>query len=332
MPVSATVQQINHERVIGLATDTSRVEVWPTRGFNCATWQIRKADGSWGDILFSMPDWIENPVPTRSGHPILFPFPNRLARGRMTFQGRSYQLPLTESTRAHAIHGFTPRVPWRVLGTGTTGDTAFVIGQFRMSDHVEHSRDLWPGDLTLTVTYLLSEMNFDVRAELENRGDEIAPYGLGYHAYFRHPLAPHEEGIDRCRYRSRASLIWECDANIPTGSLSPIPDNLDFRIERPLATTVFDTLLTGMSTAAGLNDVGSLAHPDFPGRVVVMADETFPHLVVFTPPHRRAIAIEPYTCATNAANLDETRPHGWRSLAPGLKMKHDVSYRWVATP
>lgn len=332
MPVSATVQKINHERVIELTTDTSRVEVWPSRGFNCATWQIRKANGSWADILFSMPDWIENPVATRSGHPILFPFPNRLACGRMTFQGRSYQLPLTEATRTHAIHGFTPRVPWRLLGTGTTSDSAFVIGQFRMSDHFEHARDLWPGDLTLTVTYLLSEMNFDVRAEVENRGDEISPYGLGYHAYFRHPDAPQGEGIDRCRYRSPASLIWDCDANIPTGRLLPIPSNLDFRTERPLATTVFDTLLTGMSTSVGLNDVGSLAHPDNPGRVIVMADETFPHLVVFTPPHRKAIAIEPYTCATNAANLDDTRPHGWRTLAPGLKTNHVVSYRWVATP
>src|SRR6476660_10537741 len=91
-----------------------RAEVWPQWGFNCLKWQVRGDDAHWRDILFHMPDWEANPVPTRSGHPILFPFPGRLRDGRLTFDGKTYQLPLTDSTEQHAIHGFTPRNKWRV--------------------------------------------------------------------------------------------------------------------------------------------------------------------------------------------------------------------------
>ena len=94
-------------------TGTVRAEVWPQWGFNCLKWQVREPDGAWADILFHMPDWEANPVPTRSGHPILFPFPGRLREGKLDFEGKTYQLPLNEGTKKHAIHGFTPRNPWR---------------------------------------------------------------------------------------------------------------------------------------------------------------------------------------------------------------------------
>jgi galactose mutarotase-like enzyme len=49
-------------------------------------------------------------------------------------------------------------------------------------------------------------------------------------------------------------------------------------------------------------------------------------LVVFTPPHRRAFALEPYTCATDAANLGDKG--GWRVLAPGATERLVVEL-WV---
>ena len=94
----------------------ARAEVWPFLGFNCLRWEVRTASGGLGSALHVAPDWAANPVPTRSGHPILFPFPNRLRGGQFPFEGRTVQLPLNESTGRHAIHGFTPRAAWRVVG------------------------------------------------------------------------------------------------------------------------------------------------------------------------------------------------------------------------
>src|SRR5258708_37265506 len=105
-----------------------RAEVWPMCGFNCLRWQVRQADGSWGSILYTAPDWETNPVPTRSGHPILFPFPGRLRDGRLESNGKTYQLPLNDSTKQHAIHGFTPRNPWRVRLWSEPNDEFAMIG------------------------------------------------------------------------------------------------------------------------------------------------------------------------------------------------------------
>jgi hypothetical protein len=71
--------------------ETVRAEVWPMWGFNCLRWQFRRRDGSWTDLLHVAPDWEANPVPTRSGHPVLFPFPGRLKEGSLSFQGRKFQ-------------------------------------------------------------------------------------------------------------------------------------------------------------------------------------------------------------------------------------------------
>ena len=312
--------------VYELSSGSARAEVWPFAGFNCLKWQI---DGR--DILYSAPDWESNPVPTRSGHPILFPFPNRLAHGKLSSNGVEYQLPLTEATKTHAIHGFTPRSAWRVLGSGTRDTSAFVTARFRTSERFENGKSLWPGDGSITLTYTLSESTLSVDAEVENFGAAPLPYGIGYHGYFRLPTADVDETIERWLFQSRTDQLWECVSNMPTGKLVPTPPELNFTAERPLGNVSFDTLLTGLEPEPEMRTVAMLRHPERPGTLSIRADESFPHLVLFTPTHRKAIAIEPYTCATNAANLPATVRTGWRVLAPGTKSQHRVEYSWGIT-
>ena len=149
---------------------TVRAEVWPRWGFNCLRWQVRQPDGRWADILYTAPDWETNPVPTRSGHPILFPFPGRLRDGRLVHEGKTYQLPLNDSTKSHAIHGFTPRNPWRVVGTETTDEFASVTGQFCLKEDLPAALDQWPADFELNITYTLFADRLRVDAVVTNRG------------------------------------------------------------------------------------------------------------------------------------------------------------------
>src|SRR5947207_2208410 len=125
------------------AAGTVRAEVWPMWGFNCLRWQVRRPGGDWSGVLFTAPDWETNPVPTRSGHPILFPFPGRLRGGRITVAGQTYQLPLNDSTKQHAIHGFTPRNPWRIGPIGAALDRAVVGGQFNLKQDVPSTAGQW---------------------------------------------------------------------------------------------------------------------------------------------------------------------------------------------
>ncbi len=86
----------------------ARAEIWPAHGFNCLRWQVDTDNGR-ADLLYSAPDWATNPVPTRSGIPILFPFPNRIRDGKYNFGGKDYNLPLNDPAKKNAIHGFAPR-------------------------------------------------------------------------------------------------------------------------------------------------------------------------------------------------------------------------------
>ena len=309
--------------VFELSTGSARAEIWPMNGFNCLKWQI---DGR--DLLYCAPDWETNPVPTRSGHPVLFPFPNRLAHGKLSANGVEYQLPLTEATKTHAIHGFTPRSPWRVLGSGVTDHSAFVTARFRMSERFENWQSLWPSDGSLTLTYTLTESTLSVEAEVENFGNVPLPYGIGYHGYFRLPNAETDETIDSWLFQGRTDQLWESVANMPTGRILSTPSEFNFAAERPLGHVTFDTLLTGLEKGKGMRPVATLRHPLQQGTLSIRADETFPHLVLFTPTHRKAFAIEPYTCATNAANLSPAVDSGWRILLPGAKKMHRVEYTW----
>src|SRR5262245_7308071 len=81
-----------------------RAEVWPALGFNCFAWRAA-ADGQVLDLLYADPQLFDNGRPTRSGIPVLFPFPNRIRAGRFSWGGRDYQLPLNDSAAVNAAHG-----------------------------------------------------------------------------------------------------------------------------------------------------------------------------------------------------------------------------------
>jgi aldose 1-epimerase len=311
--------------------ETVRAEVWPMWGFNCLRWQLRQTDGSWSGILYTMPDWETNPVPTRSGHPILFPFPGRLRDGRLFANGHTFQLPLLDSTKQHAIHGFTPRNPWRVTAMTATPDSASITGSFDLAEDLPAAIHQWPANFTLTVTYRLAADRLTVEATVLNRGEVELPFGLGYHPYFRLPGVP-DADVGGHILQAYVAKLWQVDANaLPTGNVVDVPNELDFRTPRPIGATALDHVLSGVTTTGAFRELAVLAHPDSPGRLRLFADAAFRELVLFTPAHRQAVAIEPYTCSADAANLAARGiDSGWRSLSPGATWSARVEYRWEA--
>ena len=316
-----------------LTDGAARAEVWPFTGFNCLRWQV-PTDAGVGDVLYTAPDWETNPVPTRSGHPVLFPFPNRIRDGRFTANGRTFELPLNDSAKANAIHGFTPRNPWRVLDTTAGADEATITGQFRLSVDLPDSLPLWPGDCSLTLTYRLSRSALRVDAVVDNPGPDPLPFGLGYHPYFRLPTAP-DAAVDDLILTTTAGTLWPVADGLPTGEEVPVPEVLNFHAGRPVGPLVLDHLLGGIGAGApdadGLSTVAAVSHPTAPGRVTIDVGPAFRKQVLFTPAHRKAVAIEPYTCVTDAANLRDTVPDsGWLELLPGKSAKLSVRYEWHA--
>src|SRR5262249_31918770 len=142
--------------VIVLENDAgTRAEMLPDFGFNCWRWQAL-VNGKRLDLLFGDPQHFALNVPTRSGIPILFPFPNRIRAGGFSGGGRDYHLPLNDQGNRNAIHGFACRRAWRVIEQGADDRAAWVTGEFHAAADAPEARSLWPADYRLRVTYRLA--------------------------------------------------------------------------------------------------------------------------------------------------------------------------------
>ena len=79
-------------------------------------------------------------------------------------------------------------------------------------------------------------------------------------------------------------------------------------------------MLTKLETPAGEDLLlrGAVRSPAAQAALEVWTSPDFRDLVVFTPPHRNAFCLEPYTCPTDAVHLQERGLDvGWRVLEPG---------------
>jgi len=313
--------------------ESVRTEIWPQWGFNCLRWQVREPGGGFADLFHVAADWEANPAPTRSGHPILFPFPGRLRDGAFLFDGRCFNLPLNDSTGRHAIHGFSPRTRWRVKEAKAAGDHAFVTGELSLSEDLPETLPYWPTDFCLVVTYTLFIDRLRVDARVENRGPRLLPFGLGYHPYFR-LAGTSEPDINRYVLKAGVDKEWESMDLLPTGVRAPLTLSLDFREPRPIGSIELDHVMTRIRSNTELPgqliEIVELSSPELANRLRILVDPAFRELVLFTPAHRRSIAIEPYTCSADAANLAARGiDSGWRLLSSHAEWSAAVEYHWM---
>jgi aldose 1-epimerase len=301
----------------------NRADVWPALGFNCFRWQAPHKNQVL-DLLYADPQLFANGRPTRSGIPVLFPFPNRIRGGRFTWEGKEFDLPKTEASGIHAIHGFVCRRPWRVVGQGADAGGAWVTGEFQCSRDDPASRPHWPADHILRLTVRLRPGRLRLEAEVENPDKVSLPFGLGFHQYFRTPLTPHGKP-EQCQVTVPARAYWVLDACLPTGERLPVTGGRDLTQPRFCTELQLDDVLTTLGDVTlpdGLRWNGTLAQRDGQVELRMNSSPAFQEMVVFTPPHRQAFCIEPYTCTTDAINLQPRTPDaGLLVLAPGQKWK-----------
>lgn len=269
-----------------------RLEVCPGLGFNAYRWR----DGGGNELLYSDPAFFAGARPTRSGWPILFPFPNRIRDGQFTWDGNEFRLVKNDPVQRNAIHGFTTGRPWRVIEHDGEEFFARLTAEFHSERDATDVRHLWPADFVLRVTYQLRPSGLRVEALVENPGPKPLPFGLGYHPYFR--TAPF--GGDQALIEIGAAKQWTLEDLLPSGATTAFSYH-----ERPFAEVQLDHLLTDVPVSRpDARQCGAIESADGL-RLTVLAARDFRELVVFTPPHRQAICFEPYTCITDAINLQQ---------------------------
>jgi aldose 1-epimerase len=304
----------------------ARAEVWPALGFNCYRWRVERA-GQPLELLYQNPDLFNNGSPTRSGIPVLFPFPNRIRAGRFTWDGHEYQLPCNGPTKTNAIHGFACRHPWRVVDRGADASSAWLTGAFRCSLDAPDSRALWPADHEIRLTVRLGSGSLRLEAEVHNPDRVPMPFGLGYHPYFRMPFTS-TGAADDCLLTAPARSFWKLEDSLPTGERLPVDASCDLNSPRRFGDLSPDTVLTDLPATTGMLPERAALRGAADAVLRLHWGSEFRDMVVFTPPHRHAFCVEPYTCTTDAINLQARGVDaGWLVLPPGERWRSVVEMR-----
>lgn len=269
----------------------------------------RHEDGAWCDVA-----WGYSRREERKGGQgdVLIPFPGRIPGGRYRFAGSEYQLERNDKEGPNAIHGFVRGLPWRARREGA-GEVAFSCS----IDEAEFSARGYPFSLESQVRYRVDAHGFTCEFRVRNAGRNAAPLGVGFHPYF----TVGTDLIDAAEVRIPAREVLEFGPGLlPTGRVLPVPEELDFRRPRTVGATVLNTCYRTLERDADGLARAVLRHPVTGRTVTVWIDRAFDYLVVYSgdaiaAPHaRRALAIEPMTCGTDAFNRPEW---GLIRLEPG---------------
>lgn len=288
-------------------------------GFNCYRF-VTDVEGRPVDVLWSEPGFESGDKrASGSGIPILFPFPGRIQGTRFEWDDEEYALEAGDG-RGNAIHGFVHHRPWRLLDHGGS----YVTAEFQASVDDPAILACWPSDFYLRATYRVTAGRLSSEFFVENRGAKRLPCGLGTHPYFRLPLRD-GSSADDCRIELPVAGQWELEDMNATGQRLPLEDAAVFAKGLRFADAFFDNVFTGLRF--GDKDcVARIIDVHHQLGLTMTFDNAFRELVVYTPPHREAICIEPYTCVPDAFRLERAGipDTGSRVLEPGESMEANV--------
>lgn len=288
--------------------------ILPSVGNNCIAYTMGDVD-----LIYSPPD-PQTLQGRASGYgiPILFPWPNRIDEGKFSFDGNAYQLA-TPAPGDHASHGFVHERPWQVIDFGAS-EGAWITSRFLSADFPEIG-DHFPFPFEARVTYRLKDGVLYHEFEGVNVGDEDMPVGLGIHPYFPLPLTK-DGNRGACTVRMPAATYWPLRGDpIPTGEVLPVDGTVyDVRKAMPLKDRFYDDVWSCVQLTHGWSRC-EYVDPTAEVRIAMEADDAFRELVLYAPDSRPIVCFEPYTCATNAFNLqNQGIDAGLIRLKPGEKL------------
>jgi aldose 1-epimerase len=266
------------------------------------------ADGSETDILWGYSGGSQK----KGGQgDVLIPFPGRIAEGRYSFDGQALQLDRNDKEGPNAIHGFVRALPWKTH----RADSNCVSFDVRL-DAASYGHRGYPFSLFIRVTYTLDRQGLVCAFAVQNVGRQAAPVGVGFHPYFTVGTAL----VDEAEAKIPAAGFLEFNERLlPTGAIvAAAGTDWDFRDFRRIGSRRFNHCYVQLERDAEGMATASLRHAGS-GRVIdIVMDRSFSAVVVYTGDAiadvpRRAFAIEPMTCATDAFNHPEW---GLKQLVP----------------
>ncbi|MFZ4543098.1 MAG: aldose 1-epimerase [Saprospiraceae bacterium] len=222
---------------------------------------------------------------------VLFPFPNRLDGGKYTFEGKNYKFPINNVATENAIHGLDKKTPFYVSSIVCGKNYAEICCRY----DYEGLNTSYPFPFQISIDFTISDDHeVEINMTMINKGLGNLPAGLGWHPYFK--IADHIEEVELSI--SDLEMIEINERMLPTGNRKKFDE---FVASKKVANTQLDNCFFILNQAhpfqAILNSaLGTLKYWQETG------NEKFNFIQIFTPAHRKSIALEPMTCNIDAFN------------------------------
>jgi aldose 1-epimerase len=224
----------------------------------------------------------------------LFPFANRVSKGRYTFQNRLYELPLNYKEEGNACHGLLYNERFNIISKNSFEEYAEVELVYESTNKIKG----YPFCFKLSVIYKL-KLNGEVivTTTVLNLNDKEILFSDGWHPYYCL-----NKSIDDFTIEFNAIEKLELNKNnIPSGMVYKLNNYPFKRID--LKNKKLDALFRYSLSNQG-NFINIIPHTE-PYKLKIWHEagmNKYNYLILYIPPDRKSIAVEPMTSSIDAFN------------------------------
>jgi aldose 1-epimerase len=184
----------------------------------------------------------------------------------------------------------------------------------------------WPADFRIRARYELTGNRLLCDLTYENTGDGPLPCGVGAHAYFRLPLAE-SSPVSETILQAPVAEQWELVEMRPTGRRLPLRDLADLRTGLKLGDRQFDSVFACDPGNSRTVRTTRVTDPRSHRSVSQSFTGDCACIVIYTPGHREAICMEPYSCVPDPFRLEaEDHDVGLQHLKPGESGQMQIEF------
>lgn len=299
------------EYVIQETATNNRCVIVPELGGIARQLSLRK-----GTTLFSLLKTPGTPSElledTKSAGELLFPFASRIPDGKYHFLGKDYQL--AQNDNENAIHGLVRKHAFKLEEQVVESDQAYIKLSYALRE-----KEGYPFSVDFSVKYTLNTSGvFSLSYEAKNAGSEPCPVMFGWHPYF---VLGHEDA-DAWKINIPSDTIVVFDNRMSPIDTAPFPIEGSMPLFKKALDNAFIVKNDGDKAVTQL--ISEKQHVTL--EIEQEAGEgKFNYLVVYTPPARDCVAIEPLTANVNSFNNGE----GLNILAPGNTIAGTINLKLV---
>jgi aldose 1-epimerase len=235
----------------------------------------------------------------------LVPYSNRIASACLHWAGNTFELARNFGEHPNSIHGLGWQRAWQVIEHRATHLRLRLVHAAQTGAE----RADWPWAFAAEQAFSLAARQGGIvltaTMTIASHAREAFPFGLGWHPYF--PC----DGATLLGLH--ATSVWRNDATQLPVACVPVPAEWRFDPAAPIDGVALDQVFDGWTGTATLEQPQQRLH------VRLDADHACRHVVVYAPPGRGFVAVEPVTHRTDAFNqcAAGAPDTGTRVLAPG---------------